>query len=147
VEPLLLLQANRGQNTYKYVRVVVLDSLPQPAIEAPSMASNAMAWAGQYWSTFAMLGVAMFSLMVLRNVVKSAPTGDTGAMAAASPTLTLHTEEPAKGAATSADEPAEERPRLRLRKGKSVKDDLVEIVREDPDAAAEILRSWIGKAG
>jgi flagellar biosynthesis/type III secretory pathway M-ring protein FliF/YscJ len=32
-----------------------------------------------------------------------------------------------------------------LKKGKSLKDDLVEIVHEDPDAAAEILRSWIGK--
>jgi flagellar M-ring protein FliF len=147
VEPLLFVAALRGQNTYKFVRVVVLDSLPQPAIEAPSMASNALSWAGQYWSTLAMLGVAMFSLMVLRNVVKSAPTGDTGGTSAASPTLTLHTEEPTKGAAASADEPADERPRLRLRKGKSVKDDLVEIVREDPDAAAEILRSWIGKAG
>lgn len=149
VEPLLFLQANRGQNTYKYVRVVVLDSLPTPAIEPPSMASNAMAWAGRYWSTLAMLGVAMFSLMVLRNVVKSAPTGDTGvAAAAAGPALTLHTEVTSKGAAgTAADEPGDDRPRLRLKKGKSVKDDLVDIVREDPDAAAEILRSWIGKAG
>jgi flagellar biosynthesis/type III secretory pathway M-ring protein FliF/YscJ len=39
------------------------------------------------------------------------------------------------------------RPKLRLRKGTSVKDDLLEIVREDPDAAADILRSWITKAG
>jgi hypothetical protein len=36
---------------------------------------------------------------------------------------------------------------LRFKKGKSLKDDLVEIVREDPDAAADILRSWISKAG
>jgi flagellar M-ring protein FliF len=147
VEPLLFIQANRGQNTYKFVRVVVLDSLAKPAIEPPSMASNAMAWAGRYWSTLAMLCVAMFSLMVLRNVVKSAPAGDTGGSAAASPSLTLHSEDPAKGAAANAEESDEERPRLRLKKGKSVKDDLVAIVREDPDAAAEILRSWIGKAG
>jgi len=39
-----------------------------------------------------------------------------------------------------------EKPKLRLRKGTSVKDDLMDIVREDPDAAADILRSWIAKA-
>jgi hypothetical protein len=44
-------------------------------------------------------------------------------------------------------EGSEQRQRLRLKKGTTVKDDLIEIVREDPDAAADILRSWIGKAG
>jgi flagellar M-ring protein FliF len=39
------------------------------------------------------------------------------------------------------------RPRLKLKKGVSMKDDLTEIVREDPDAAAAIIRSWIGNAG
>jgi flagellar biosynthesis/type III secretory pathway M-ring protein FliF/YscJ len=33
-----------------------------------------------------------------------------------------------------------------LRKNNSVKDDLINIVRDDPDAAADILRSWIAKA-
>jgi flagellar M-ring protein FliF len=152
VDPLLRLQANKLQDTYKYVRVVVLDSLPAPPIVPPSIASNAMAFAGRYWSTFAMLGVATFSLMVLKNVVKSAPPAGSP-ITAAGPRLTLHSEESAKApatgtaAATAADDQDDDRPRLRLKKGKSFKDDLVEIVRDDPDAAAEILRSWIGKAG
>ena len=69
------------------------------------------------------------------------------AAAAASPSLTLHAEEPQANDRSERANPQEDRPRLRLKKGKSVKDDLVEIVREDPDAAADILRSWIGKAG
>jgi flagellar biosynthesis/type III secretory pathway M-ring protein FliF/YscJ len=36
---------------------------------------------------------------------------------------------------------------LKLKKGVSMKDDLTEIVREDPDAAAAIIRGWIGNAG
>ena len=133
----MLLQANRARTTYKYVRVVVLDSLPAPTIEPPSMASKAMAWAGRYWSTLAMLGVAMFSLMVLRNVVKSAAErwrtggGQPGAHAARRRT------DASARPHNAAEEPADDRPRLRLKKGKSLKDDLVEIVREDPDAAAE----------
>jgi len=39
------------------------------------------------------------------------------------------------------------RPRLKLKKGVSMKDDLTDIVREDPDGAAAIIRSWIGNAG
>jgi flagellar M-ring protein FliF len=146
VEPLLRLQATKIQDNYKYSSVEVLDTLPAPAIEPPSMVSNAMAWAGRSWNTLAMLGIAVFSLMVLRGVVKSSPPTD-ATSAAASPGLTLHADDSATGAAGNADEPADDRPRLRLKKGKSLKDDLVEIVREDPDAAADILRSWIGKAG
>ncbi len=145
VDALLILQANKLEDNYKHVKVVVLDSLLAPAIAPPSLASTALAWTGRYWSTLAMLGMAMFSLLVLRSVVKGAPAGD-GASAAASPTLTLHSEEPAAKTGGD-DEPTDDRPRLRLRKGKSLKDDLVDVVREDPDAAADILRSWIGKAG
>lgn len=98
-----------------------------------------------------MLGVAMFSLLVLRSVVNSKPGDVGGGAAAAAPSLTLHSDEPqtnAVGAATESSEAAEAgRPRLKLKKGSSLKDDLVDIVRDDPDAAADILRSWIGKAG
>ncbi len=78
VEPLLLLQANKGEDTYKHVRVSVLDSLPVATIAPPSMASTATSWIGRYWSTLAMLGVAMFSLLVMRSVVNGKP-GDAGA--------------------------------------------------------------------
>lgn len=146
VEPLLRIKANKGQDNQKYSSVVVLDSLPRPALEPPSMASNAVAWAGRSWNSLAMLAVAVFSLMVLRGVVKSASPSD--GPSAASSSLTLHADELAAGSASNnADEAAEDRPRLRLKKGNSLKDDLVDIVREDPDAAADILRSWIGKAG
>jgi flagellar M-ring protein FliF len=145
VEPLLLLQANKGQDTYKWVRVVVLDSLPAPKIEPPSVSSQALAWTSRYWTTLAMLGVAMFSLLVLRGVVKAAPNNDSS-VASAPPTLKLEADE-GDGVEDSDESSADDRPRLRLKKNKSVKDDLVEIVREDPDAAADILRSWISKAG
>ncbi|HVT29160.1 MAG TPA: hypothetical protein VHE81_14185 [Lacipirellulaceae bacterium] len=147
VDPLLVLQANKGENTYKHVRVIPVDTLPAPAVEPPSMASQAVAWTGRYWSTLAMLGVAVFSLLVLRSVVKGAPSGPSSASAPApGSTLTLHAEEPEDSAPANGEEELD-RPKLRLKKGSSVKDDLVDIVREDPNAAADILRSWISKAG
>jgi flagellar M-ring protein FliF len=142
VNPLLLLQANKGQDTYKWVKVVVLDSLPTPTIEPPSTTDLALAWTGRYWSTLAMLGVAMFSLLMLRSVVRNNSDGGAPAVTSTSP----HADEPSTPAADE-EQATDHRPKLRLRKGKSLKDDLVEIVREDPDVAADILRSWIGKAG
>ncbi len=146
VDTLLFLQANKGENSYKHVRVVVVDSLPTPTIEAPTMATNAIAWTGRYWSTLAMLGVAMFSLLVLRSVVNGKPSNPANATSAPAASLTLQADEP-KAEAERGDATESDRPKLRLKKGKSVKDDLVEVVREDPDAAANILRSWIAKAG
>lgn len=146
VDTLLLLQANKGENTYKHVHVVVLDSLPVPTIEAPSVASKAMAWTSRYWNSLAMLGVAMFSLLVLRSVVNGKPSNPASATSAPASSLTLQADEP-KAAAENNETAEVGKPKLRLKKGTSVKDDLMEIVREDPDAAADILRSWIAKAG
>jgi flagellar M-ring protein FliF len=146
VEPLLQLQAIEGENSYKRVSVSFVPTLPAAQIEPPSTSNKALAWAGRSWSTLAMLGVAMFSLLVLRSVFRGTTSGDAASAALGAPALTLHAE-PGSPSSESQEDPNEERPRLRFKKGKSLKDDLVEIVREDPDAAADILRSWISKAG
>lgn len=146
VAPLLPRQV-KGQDQWKQVQVVVLDSLPVPDIAPPSLASNAMAWTGRYWTTLAMFGVTIFSLLVLRSIVKSVPPSDT-----AGPTVTvgpkLSVESDAAPSAAQEEESEEpERTRLRIKKGTSLKDDLAAMVKEDPDSAASILRTWIGKAG
>jgi flagellar M-ring protein FliF len=152
VEPLLPRQ-NKGEDSFKQVKVVFLDSLPQPTIEPPSMASTAVATVGRYSNALMMAGVAVFSLLVLRSVVRSVPasSGPAGAGASSAAGFTVHAEDGAAhgGGAAGGEEGAEEpkRSRLRIKKGTSLKDELAEMVHEDPDAAAAILRSWIGKAG
>ncbi|MCC7474657.1 MAG: hypothetical protein IT425_04635 [Pirellulales bacterium] len=144
VEPLLRIKENRGENSYKFVSVVFLDSLPMPAIEPPSMATKATSWLSRSWNTLAMLGVAMFSLLVLRSFVnsKGVEPGETGSVTA--PTLALQMEETA-AVAENDEEPEDNRPKLRIKKGRTIKDELVEMVRDDPQAAADILRTWISK--
>jgi flagellar M-ring protein FliF len=139
----LLTRQNKGQDEYKQVRVAIVDSIPMPEIAPPSFADTALAWTNRYWSTLAMLGVAVFGLMILKSVVKGGPAG--GAPLAAAPALTIHADEAAE--ADSSDPDAPQRTKLRIKKGVSLKDDLADMVREDPDAAAAILKSWIGKAG
>ena len=91
-----------------------------------------------------MLGLAVFSLLVLRSIVTSAPPSRSAEAAAATSTLSVQAEEEPQSAAPKVS--GAERTRLRIKKGVSLKDDLVEMVHEDPDGAAAILRTWIGKA-
>jgi len=81
---------------------------------------------------------------VLKSVVTAAPQDGGGNAPNLSPTLTVQAEHAEPESAEESDEP--QRTRLRIKKGVSLKDDLAEMVKEDPDAAAAILRSWIGKA-
>jgi flagellar M-ring protein FliF len=117
-----------------------------PAVEPPQpgFPAQALDWLADSWSTLGMLVLAGVSLAMLRSVVRGAAlapaaTAPAAASAAEPATLPLPLATPEEPAASTA------KARLRRRvSGPSLRDDLVELVREDPDAAANILKSWIG---
>lgn len=139
-----------GESDYKQVNVVVIDTVPSDPLPEISIASEALAWSSRHGNTLAMLGVALVSLLMLRSAVKSTTPGGDGAATQSPIALQLDSEGNAvpggSGESTDGDE-EEERPKLKLAKSDSLRDDLTDIVRSDPDAAAAILRNWIGKAG
>lgn len=141
IEPLMT-ELAAGKDDFSQVKVVMVDTLPVEPIEQPSLADNALFWASQYGNTLAMVGLAGFSLIMLRSMVRSGG----GKELAASAALRLDTG--AAGGADGAPDGLDEegRPKLRLKKPDTVKDDLAEMVREDPDAAAAILSNWISNA-
>jgi flagellar M-ring protein FliF len=138
----LLPRQNKGENQYKQVQMVIVDSIRAPDIVPASMSSKAVGWLGRSWTTLSMVGVAVFSLLILRSVVTSLPPGTSAGPAAAAATLSVQTEDDAPVDPAEGDS-KEQRTRLRIKKGVSLKDDLVEMVHDDPDAAAAILRNWI----
>jgi flagellar M-ring protein FliF len=145
-----LLPKQLAENNFSDVAISFVETLTPDPIVAPSVANNAMVWASQNFNTLTMAGVALFSLVMLRSMVKGIPPTDPIA-AQGPPTLSI------AGGTASADGRAEaddededevgERPRLKLKKGKSLRDELTAIVKEDPDSAAAILRTWISNAG
>ncbi len=144
-----LLPKELAKSVLSNVKVVYFKTLTPESIEGPTTATQALGWASKNFNTMTMAVVALVSLMMLRSMVKSIPAAEPAA-AIGGATLALDTVEGSSSQAagdTDEDETGGKRPRLRLKKGDSLKDDLVEIVREDPDAAAAILRSWIGNAG
>jgi flagellar M-ring protein FliF len=143
---------------YPNVRVTVYQSLEPEAMEEPSMLAKAMFWASSNSGSLIMAGLAVVSLVMLRGVVKSIPAAETnviltmpgandmGAGAIAGGESDGGAGGDFAGAARGAGGD-KSRPRLRLKKGPSLKDDLTDMVRDDPDAAAAILRTWISTAG
>lgn len=137
------LPEQEGKKDFNVVQVSYLPSLTPTPSTPPSLASEAWFWTQQHSSSLLTGLFALIVLVMLRSVIKAIPASE--------PAMSLDlpaTPDRAAGDNDSAGEekPENKRPRLKLNKGPTLKDDLAEIVREDPDAAAAILRSWISKA-
>ncbi|HUT10824.1 MAG TPA: hypothetical protein VMY42_10030 [Thermoguttaceae bacterium] len=127
-----------GTDRTQLVEVNTFQDLKPAEIPGPGIGENVLGWLGQYWATLGMIGLAGFSLVMLRSMVKAAPAGSQAAATS--------------GAADDDEEEGEEKAAInRLGRftgsGHSLRDDLSELVQEDPDTAANILRTWIGNAG
>jgi flagellar M-ring protein FliF len=139
VAPLLPLAEGVTDPT-EYVTVSTFQDIPGKEIPAPGAAQSALAWLGEYWSMLGMIGLALASLLMLRSLVRSAPSmPETRAAPKIAGTMANEEEEPQPAAATA----------HRLRRftsGPSLIDELSEMVKEDPDTAANILRGWISNS-
>lgn len=153
-----LLPREIGENPYPNVQVSVFQSLKAPAVEPPGMAAEGLMWARENSGALIMAGLAVVSLVMLRSMVKSIPSSETnvilqtpglaaagGAGAAGGGGSDFGDGDAGEGGPTGVG--GNGRPKLKLKKGPSLKDDLTDMVRDDPDAAAAILRTWISNAG
>lgn len=121
---------------------VFQDIRPDP-IPAPAMSDKALSWLGQSWSLLGVLGLAMFSLLMLRSMVRATPPAPELPPAASAP-APLATPEASVVAGETAEKPAAKK---RFQGDEhSLRDELSELVAEDPDTAASILRNWIGSS-
>ncbi|MCH2115162.1 MAG: hypothetical protein MK171_09680 [Pirellulales bacterium] len=143
-----LLPKQRVHDSLSMVSVQFFDTLPPKKITGPSMASQGLAWANQHFNTMTIAVIAMVSLMMLRSMIKSIPQPKP-TVAFAEPSLAFNAGTDAtESDADEQDDPKDEqRLKLHMKKVASLKDDLTSIVQEDPDAAAAILRTWIGSTG
>jgi flagellar M-ring protein FliF len=149
---------------YPNVRVTVYQSMTPPPTVEPTTVSKALLWASSNSGSLIMAGLALVSLVMLRGMVKGIPSPETNVILSMSSGANASKAgdgfrgaegggdgggagpgAPFAGGGRAAGDGS--RPKLRLKKGPSLKDDLTEMVRDDPDAAAAILRSWISTAG
>jgi flagellar M-ring protein FliF len=129
-----------GSDPKSLITVAEFPDLPSPPMPEPGLAQNVFAWLGDSWSTLGLIGLALFSLVMLRSMVRSAPASEPGRKLLAAPSIEGGEEEE-----SAADRAAHERKLKRFSgSGASLRDELSDLVSEDPDTAANILRNWIG---
>jgi len=124
------------------VTVTTFEDVKLPEIPPPGMAETALTWFGQYWGTLGMITLAMFSLIILRSMLR-AGTAESETESRPSAVFSM---ESAEAVDESEIKAAAKRLGRFSGKGPSLRDELSELVKEDPDAAANILRTWIGSA-
>jgi len=120
--------------------------MPEPA--GPGLGPQILQWLLEHWSTLGVIAVALVAMGMLRSLAKAVPQGSSEAAlplpsSAAGPKLAAGT---APGDAASGEEAASANRLRRFQTGKSLRDELSELVQEDPDVAANILKSWIGSS-
>jgi flagellar M-ring protein FliF len=129
--------------------VQVSSFYPPPASGLPDVAltDRVLSWLSGSWSTLGMFALALVALWMLRSLWKSVPPPEPVEEGPPMPTLF------AAAMAPSAPQPAEEapsepeKPKLARRisgGGASLREELAQIVREDPNTAANVIKSWIG---
>ena len=133
-----------GKDPYPQIKVTTFEDVPLAAIPPPAFTSQATDWLSDNWQTLAMLGLGCVSLFMVRGLIRGAgpePKSAEEPKPKESPqeapvSIPMTTPE-------SAESTLSQRRRLQSR-GPNLREELRELVNEDPDAAANVLRAWIG---
>ncbi len=130
-----------GEDPFPQVEVSSYADFPLEPFEPPPLTATTLAWLSMNWQKLGLLGVGLISLLILRGMIRAGlPTAQTPAPAIA-PRIAADDE--------TEEEPAEMPAVLHRRvtsTGSTLREELTAMVREDPDAAANVLRTWIGDA-
>ena len=146
-----------GQNRTPFFQVTSYTDFPAPPPEEITMSETALSWLGESWSTLAMIGLVLVSLGMMFNWVKSqqvdAETEQKfaegfGIQVPEPPEDELDLSGDADAAtATDADgNPIASPSGVLDATGQDVKEDLSNLIKENPEAAANLLKTWIGEA-
>jgi flagellar M-ring protein FliF len=137
----LLPPAKNGTDPGELVTITSLQDIKPGEIPLPGSGEKVLVWLSHYWSTLGLIGLGLVSLVVLRSMVRAVP----GTAEPAAVQQMRVAAEPEARPAESPESVAARRLRRLTSGGPSLRDELSDLVKEDPDAAANILRSWIGQ--
>jgi flagellar M-ring protein FliF len=148
----LLPPVAQGTNPYPHISVSTFTDLAVTPIVPPAFADNALAWLTDNWRTLATIAGGLLFFLMMRSMLNSTASAGVAANVADAGHSNA-----AGGLSVAASEAADEgensnepitTPRLKrfTATGGDLKNELQSLVKDDPDAAANILRTWIGEA-
>jgi flagellar M-ring protein FliF len=129
-----------GEDPFPLVQVWDYPDLPDPISEAPSSTGQAMTWLANSWQTLAMIGLAVIAILIARSALS---TGSDNPAPGFSEGFGL---ELPVVADDQADVPVSSEFEGMQITGGSLKEELVRLVENNPDVAANVLRAWITDA-
>jgi flagellar M-ring protein FliF len=149
----LLPKLAAGEDKLPKVTVTEYIDLPVPEPTPVPITQLALEWLMESWQTLALLSVVGVALVSLRSFAKSTPSSnndrefeqgfDLPLDDATDIDLSSLTDEESDSFVDPSENGEPVLPKLRTTGG-DVKNDLTTLVRENPDAAATLLRNWIG---
>ena len=146
----VLKQVREGDDRFPLVTVYNYADFPLPEVPKPAMATLAMGWLAESWSTVALLVVVMTALFMMMGWVKAQSTSPRdkefaqgfGIEVPASASDELDLGETGSEGKTSEEE---EGPKFQVTGGE-MKEDLSTLVKQNPEIAVNLLKAWIGEA-
>jgi flagellar M-ring protein FliF len=145
----LLPEPEPGEDQFPRIRVTPYTQTPPPVPPAPSITDTASSWFSANWETLGLFAMTVAGVLLLRGMVRSSDRAVGEAALPGELPIASFVRPPAEEG-TQGDDGGEDPARtLKVRfqhSGRSLRDELTELVKEDPDAAANVLRNWIGDA-
>ena len=136
-----------GVDPYTPIRVTSFTDIPMAVEEPPGFTDQASTWLAGNWQTIGMSMLGLFSLLMLRGMLKSSVTSSPTPSASDAVAAADRESFDVVGEEEDEAEPAQNQLRSRSKAGgPNLRDELAVMVKEDPDAAANVLRNWIGDA-
>ncbi|MEN6558610.1 MAG: hypothetical protein ABFC54_10565 [Thermoguttaceae bacterium] len=111
---------------------------------APDHVQEALTWLQQSWRTLSVLGLALVGLLVLRSIVRQLPRPSATEPTTPKPSATPDDFGLMRDDAVGSPVPPPHAQRFR-EIAPAAHDEISELVDRDPDAAANVLRHWIGQ--
>ncbi|MGQ9575374.1 MAG: hypothetical protein ACUVUC_08650 [Thermoguttaceae bacterium] len=140
----LLLPKPEGEtDPAKFVSVAEFPDIPPEPVPEPGMPETVLGWLAEHWSTLGLIGLALVSLFMLRSMLRAVPPAVESSPLAAAVASAASPEAAAKEAKPE-ETPIQRRLRRLSGSGPTLRDELSQMVAEDPEAASNILRTWIG---
>ncbi len=135
----LLPEVSAGEDPFPLVTVWDYRDVPDPVAAEPDTADLALTWLAGSWQTILLVMLALAALLVARSAARSG-SGDSapnefregfGLEIPSPPTETVHADSDAEKMTIT---------------GGSLKEELTALVENNPEVAANVIRSWVGEA-
>ncbi len=143
-------QVRQGDDRFQLVKVYSYTPLPEPEPEKPSFTDTAMAWLSTSWQTIGLFILVGMTLMMTFSWIRSQASPEADKEFAQGfglevpesmgDQLDLGDQEAPAGEVA---EPEESKFQVT---GGEIKEELSSLIKQNPDAAVNLLRSWIGDA-